>query len=126
MYNFLRKSAPDQRPRNAGGAYLNQDGTVSKRQPPKAFHREPIDRSPREVNQQFRRLTDEVVIMNYMRDGKLPVTKNITDMCPYCPFFTMCTLHEKGGNAWKSFRDKEYIVKDPYWEQLNKGKSASE
>lgn len=126
MYNFLRKSKPDERERNAGGAYLNKDGKVSKRQPPKAFLREPIDRHPREVGSILRRITDKAVIMEGMRNGTIPITKNITDMCPYCPFYTMCVLHEKGGNAWKSFRDKQYVVKDPYQEQLNKGKSAAE
>jgi hypothetical protein len=113
-YNFLRKSRPDERPRNAGGAYLNKDGQISKRQPPPAFLREFVDREPREVMQQIRRITDEVTIMNGMRDGTIPITKSVTDMCPYCPYFTMCSLHERGGNAWKEFRDAQYTVIDPY------------
>jgi hypothetical protein len=123
MYNFLRKARPDERPRNRGGAYLNKDGTVSKRQPPAAFHREPIDRSPREVQQQLRRLTDEVMIMNKMRSGELPVTKTVTYECPYCPFFDMCVLHERGGRAWEQFRDKAYTIEDPYKDHR---KSAAE
>jgi hypothetical protein len=64
-----------------------------------------------------------MLMMNMMRTGELPVTKTITDMCPYCPFFTMCKLHERGGNAWKEFRDSEFAVVDPYVEHR---KSAAE
>jgi hypothetical protein len=126
MYNFLRKSKPDERERNTGGAYLNKDGSVSKRQPPAAFHREAVDRQPREVGNILRRITDKAVVMQGMREGWIPITKNITDMCPYCPFYTMCLLHERGGKAWQHFRDQNFIQKDPYYEQLDKGKSAAE
>jgi hypothetical protein len=61
--------------------------------------------------------------MNKMRSGELPVTKTTNDMCPYCPFFTMCVLHEQGGNAWKEFRDKQYTRVNPYEDMR---KSASE
>jgi hypothetical protein len=115
QYNFLRKSKPDPRPRNAGGAYLNKDGSISKVQPPPAFVRpEPIERSPREVNRQVERIADEVSIMNKMRTGELPVTKNTGIHCVRCPFFDMCVLHEKGGAAWKEFRDAEFARHDPY------------
>jgi Zierdtviridae exonuclease len=123
LYNFMRKSFPDERERNAQGAYLNKNGDVSKRQPAKAFLREIVDRTPREVSQQIRRLRDEMNMMNAMREGRIPVTKTITDMCPYCPFFTMCKLHERGGNAWKEFRDASFTVADPYVEHR---KSAAE
>jgi len=126
MYNFLRKSYPDERETDAGGAALNKDGRRSKRQPPKRYVREPIDRRPREVANILRRLTDKAEIMNGLRAGNIPLTKNITDMCPYCPFSTMCELHEKGGSAWERYRDQTYRREDPYHEQLNKGKSAAE
>jgi hypothetical protein len=113
-YNFLRKSRPDPREHDARGQYLNKDGTVSKKQPPPAFLREFVDRTPREVKSQLRRLTDEVDIMNRMRSGEIAVTKTVTNMCPNCPFFTMCVLHEHGGNAWKEFRDSHYTVINPY------------
>jgi hypothetical protein len=122
-YNFLRKSMPDLRPRNAQGLALNKDDSVSKRQPAPPFLREFVDRTPREVNQQIRRLTDEVTIMNKMRSGELPITKTVTDMCPYCPFFTMCVLHERGGNAYKEFMAAQYTVTNPYEDMR---KSASE
>ena len=112
-YNFLRKSRPDTRERDERGAYLNKNGEVSKRQPAKAFVREFVDRSPREVNSQMRRLANEVFVMNKVRNGELPVNKVTNDMCPYCPFFTMCTMHERGGSAWKEYRDAMYTVSEP-------------
>jgi Zierdtviridae exonuclease len=113
-YNFLRKSKPDLRERDPHGRYLNKNGEVSKRQGSPAFIREFVDRTPREVNQQIRRIADEVTIMNKMRSGELPITKSITDMCPYCPFYAMCLLHERGGTAWKDYRDAQYTVVNPY------------
>jgi hypothetical protein len=122
-YNFLRKSMPDLRERDSEGRFLNKNQTVSKRQPVPPFLREFVDRTPREVKQQLLRITDEVSIMNKMRSGELPVTKTVNDMCPYCPFFRMCVLHERGGNAWKEFRDAQFAVWDPYEDMR---KSASE
>ena len=113
-YNFLRKSRPDLRERNNQGAYLNKNGEPSKRQPPPAFLREFVDRTPREVNQQIRRIADEVNIMTKMRTGELPVTKSITDMCPYCPFYTMCLMHERGGNSWRDYMRAQFTVVNPY------------
>jgi Zierdtviridae exonuclease len=115
QYNFLRKAKPDPRPRNAGGAYLNQDGSVSKKQPPDNFVRpDPIERSPREVGSQIARIADEVGVMNKIRTGELPILKNTGIHCVRCPFFMMCTLHEKGGAAWMEFRDAEFAKRDPY------------
>ena len=113
LYNFLRKALPDTRKRDHAGRYLNKDGRVSKVQPAKRFVREPVDRSPREVGSQMRRLADEVFIMNKVRSGELPVTKVINDMCTYCPFFTMCTMHERGGKSWMEYRDAMYIKAGP-------------
>jgi hypothetical protein len=123
LYNYLRKAMPDERPMNDDGLYLNKDGSVSKNQPKPLFHREVIDRKPREVSAQFRRIRDEVRIMNKMRTGELPVIKNTSWDCPRCPFFNMCVLHEKGGKAWEEFRDLNYIKYDPYQDHR---KSAAE
>lgn len=112
-YNFLRKSKPDPRQRNSRGAYLNKDGNISKVQPAKPFLREFVDRGPREVRSQITRITDEIVIMNKVRSGELPVTKVVNDMCPYCPFYAMCVMHERGGIAWEEFRDAKYSKRPP-------------
>jgi hypothetical protein len=113
MYNFLRKAMPDTRERDYAGRYLNKDGGVSKSQGSRRFLREFVDRTPREVNNQLRKIADKVYIMNKVRNGELPVTKVETDMCPYCPFFTPCTMHERGGSAWKEYLRAMYTVSEP-------------
>jgi hypothetical protein len=115
LYNFLRKSKPDPRPRNSGGAYLNQDGTVSKRQPSERFSREIVERSQSELHSQMMRLADEVAVMEAMRTGVIPVTKNTTRDCArFCDFFDMCTLHERGGSSWKTIMKSDFVQVDPY------------
>ena len=115
QYNFLRKAKGDERPRDEGGAYLNQDGSVSKRQPvPRYVRPEPVERHPEEQLIQFERLSDEVAAMNAIRDGTLKPWKNTTKDCPWCPFFTMCQLHERGGETWKEVAEANFVVQDPY------------
>lgn len=114
MYNFLRKAMPDTRQRNREGMYLNQDGSISKKQPSAYFHREPVFRFPRERATQFKRIADESLEMQMVRRGELPVTKNPTRDCPHdCSFFTMCQLQESGDD-WEDYRDAIYKVEDPY------------
>lgn len=113
-YNFLRKAMPDERPRDATGAYLNKDGSVSKRQPAPYFIRENPERFPDEQATQVERLTNEVKWMNAIRDGSLPVIKSTTKDCPFCPFFDMCVLHERGGDDWQELMRAEYVQRNPY------------
>lgn len=114
VYNFLRKAMPDDRPQNEQGEYLNQDGGVSKRQPPPRFVRYYVERSPKEHVSQLRRLGDEVEVMNAMREGRIPVIKNTNRDCTYCEFFQMCILHERGGNDWERIARSSYDISDPY------------
>lgn len=123
LYNFLRKAAEDDRPMNKEGLYLNKDGSVSKQQPGPVFHREPISRNRREVQQQFRRMRDEVTIMNKMRTGELPVIKNTAWDCPRCPFYNMCVLDEKNPRAARELMGQNFTKYDPYADHR---KSASE
>jgi hypothetical protein len=113
IYNYLRKSYPDERPQNERGEYLNQDGSVSKRQPPAKFLREVIERGPNEHLTQMQRLVDEVEIMNGMRTGDIPLIKNTSWECTWCPFFVMCKVHERGGD-WQEIARSSYIQQDPY------------
>jgi hypothetical protein len=117
QYNFLRKCRQDQRPQNEIGQYLNKDGSVSKKQPPPAFVRDIIERSPPERRTQMNRLADEVAVMNAIRQGVIPVTKSTTKDCIFCDFFAMCRLHERGGEAWKSVMKSDFEVTDPYEDQ---------
>ena len=115
-YNFLRKSMGDDRERDEGGRYLNKDGTVSKRQPQPLFVRHPVERTPGEVRSQLERLEKQVIWMNAMRMGDMPVVKHTTKDCPWCPFFDMCKAHEHGNDSWLELADSMYLVKDPYLE----------
>jgi hypothetical protein len=123
LYNFIRKAIPDKRPMNKHGLYLNKDNSVSKQQPKPIFHREVIDRNPREVNRQFNRMRDEVTLMNKMKSGELPVIKNTAWDCPRCPFWTLCVLDEKNPRAAKEFMELKYRYEDPYKDHR---KSAAE
>jgi hypothetical protein len=114
IYNFLRKAFPDERPQNAEGLRLNKDNSISKKQPARLFHREPMDRSPKEQATQLSRIADEIAVMNAVRDGTIPITKTPTKDCPRCPFWVPCTLHERGSEAYKSVLKSNYRVIDPY------------
>jgi hypothetical protein len=122
-YNFLRKSMPDDRPRDESGAYLNKDGTVSKKQPPPYFVRHAVERTAAERRSQMERLAGEVAHMNAVRRGDLPVTKSTTKDCTLCPFFTMCKIHERGGKAWEHIMRADYDQIYPY-ERYNKSAAA--
>lgn len=113
-YNFLRKGLPDPRERDAHGRYLNKDGSISKVQPKPLFHREPVERGPREQHTQLARIQNEMIRMKRLDDGKDERIKSIRYDCPWCPFFDMCELHEKGNRAWMRYRDSMYHVEDPY------------
>jgi hypothetical protein len=114
IYNFMRKAMPDDRPKNEDGLYLNQNGSISKKQPPPRYIREVIERTPLEQQTQLERIADEVAVMNAVRDGTIPVTKTPTKDCPRCPFFTPCVLHERGRESYQTILRNNYIQADPY------------
>lgn len=114
MYNYLRKSKADLRPRNAQGLALNKDMTISKRQPPQRYLRHLVERSPGERQSQVFRLADEVSWMNAMLRGDMPVTKSTSKECTFCPFFTMCKVHERGGEAWKQIARIDFVKGEPF------------
>lgn len=115
LYNYLRKAKPDDRPQNELGHYLNKNGSVSLRQPKSAFHREVIERNEGEVQSQLRRVADDARWMRAVETGRAPLIKNTNFNCPYCPFFDMCILDEKGNQrAVKTLKKTAYIQIDPY------------
>jgi PD-(D/E)XK nuclease superfamily len=129
QYNFLRKALPDDRPEDEQGHKLNKDGEVSKRQPPPLFVRpDPILRSPAEMRRQLERMAEEVSIMDLARSGAIPITKSRTRDCPYCDYWDMCLLSDRGDNSWKEIMRASYTVKDPYADirEGNPIKSAAE
>jgi len=116
MYNFLRKSLPDDRPVNELGESLNKDGSVSKKQPAIAFVRTPVERAPSEVRTQMARMADEIAVMNAMREGVIPVIKTPTKMCPrMCEFWDLCGLHERGSTrAVEAMKRSTFSTEDPF------------
>lgn len=90
-------------------------GEVSKSQPPALFLRpEPVRRNAGEIATQLSRIADEVLWMNAIRAGTLPVTKTPTRDCPRCPFWGPCTLHEQGSDSYLTLLRSNYIQEDPY------------
>ncbi len=123
MYNYLRKAMPDLRPRDEDGLALNQDGSVSKRQDTQRFMRTPVWRSVRQRKQTHDAIVSEIQLMMLYRNGTLKVTKTPTRDCPYCPFFSMCQLHETDAD-WQEFMEAMYIRRDPYQDHRMAIKSA--
>jgi hypothetical protein len=117
LYTFLRKALKDQRPRDEFGQSLNQDGTVSKKQPAKNFARFPIYRDRADREMMHRRVTAEAAEMEMVRRGDLAVIKNPGPLympnCRGCSFKDMCELHETGSD-WEAMRDATMKTWDPY------------
>lgn len=115
MYNFLRKAMPDEREQNEDGQYLNKNGTVSKNQPAPLFVREPVDRTKRQRATQLRRIQNEALRMDRLREDPDRLTKNPTRDCQWdCDLYDLCLLHENGTDDWEEFRDAMFNVRDPY------------
>lgn len=113
-YNFIKKQKADQRPENELGQKLNKNGSVSKRQPRDPLQRIFVPRNAHERNEQIKRVGAEVLWMNAVRKGTLPLIKTPTDSCPWdCDFFDLCEVHEAGGD-WQGFIDAAFHVQDPY------------
>jgi hypothetical protein len=126
MYNYLRKSKPDDRPRDAQGRALNQDGSVSKRQDTQRLWRHPVWRSIGQRKRMKESIIATVEQMQAMRSGQLKVTKTPTMDCSWdCPFFQMCQLHESDDD-WREFRDAMFHQRDPYTDHRAIIKSAGD
>jgi hypothetical protein len=114
LYNFLRKSLPDDRPVNDEGYSLNKNGSVSKNQPAKLFARHEVWRSQRHRVRTLEQIKAEVELMQMYRNRQLKITKTPTKDCAWdCDFYRMCQLHESGDD-WTEYRDAMYSVRDPY------------
>jgi len=89
-------------------------GERSKVQPGPLFVRETVNRTAAERRTQLRRIQDEAVQMQLLRDGTVTPTKNPTKDCSWdCDFYAMCELQERGGD-WEDFKRIAYRVADPY------------
>lgn len=116
-YNFLRKGLPDERPEDAQGHKLNQDGTVSKNQPSKLFHREPVMRDEPGRRIQYARIIAEAKEMREVRRDPSRAYKDPGPLymphCTGCGYKDMCMLHEVGAD-WEAMRDGTMTSWEPY------------
>jgi PD-(D/E)XK nuclease superfamily len=89
-------------------------GERSKVQSKPLFERHTVTRTSPEQRSQLRRIQDEAVQMQLVRDGTVAPTKNPTNDCSWdCDFFAMCELQDRGGE-WEDFKRIAYRVADPY------------
>lgn len=121
MYNFARKALPDERPTNEKGQALNQNGTVSKRQPSPTFLRFPVTLSNKAKRVALLRLRMEATLITMLtkslRRGDIQpdvIPKTPHSSCPkLCPYFAMCVVEEQGGDH-ESMRRNLFIRQNPY------------
>jgi hypothetical protein len=115
MYNFLKKAEPDDRPMDEQGRRLNQNGTISKRQPKPNFLREPVERTRAERRTMIKRIQNEAMWMDAARKRPDTLFKTPTFNCSWdCSFYDMCTLHENGTEDWREYAKAVFKVQDPY------------
>jgi hypothetical protein len=116
LYNHLRKAAPDPRPRDAKGFALNQDGSISKRQPAQYFVRTPIYRDWNDRENAREQIMAEYTEMEMVRKGELEVYRNQSQFtCPGCWAYDICEIAEMGGDS-EEFKIMTTKSWDPYAE----------
>ena len=121
LYNFLRKALTDERPQNPAGKYLNQDGSVSKRQPSPLFIRHPVTMTKKAKMITLERVRGETLEITQktleLRTGYLhPDRLNKTphkSCAKTCNFFTMCVAEEEGSDI-SSMESTMYKRQNPY------------
>lgn len=114
MVNYLRRARKDDRPRNEMGQSLNKDGSVSKKQQAKVFHREPTWRTMDDRERVRRRAMNDWREMEMVKEGRLANDKSPSIFnCPSCPWLDACELHETGSD-WEFFLDRTTEGYDPY------------
>jgi len=119
LYNLMRKALPDDRPflvENRQRFYLNQNGSISKRQPKEFFKRIPVFRDAYDGQMVRNRAVVDFKRMQMFRSGDLEITKHPgANTCPMCAFRDACELHETGGD-WEEYLRMTTKTWDPYAE----------
>lgn len=120
MYNFLRKTLPDERPTNADGKYLNKNGSVSARQPGRQFLRHPVTLTRAAKLRTLQMVGMDAAEISFMtrqiREGYPPHLLPITPdkSCPrFCDYFDLCVATEQGSDT-QSMEETIFMVRDPY------------
>ena len=100
LFNIIRKGMPDDRPQNEQGLFLNNDGSISKRQPAPYFARPPIYRDFNERENARQRVFEEFADVEAVRnDPESRAYKNPGQFtCPSCWALDICELHEIGAD----------------------------
>jgi hypothetical protein len=121
MYNFLRKQLPDLRKENAKGEKLNQNGSVSKKQPAPFFLRYPLTLTKQQKRRILTRVSRETyeiqTVTTALKTGHLELDdlkKTGHWSCPkHCEFWKMCVAHERGSDI-RTMEKSMFIRQDPY------------
>jgi hypothetical protein len=114
VFNFLNKSMRDKRNTDASGRALNKDGTVSKVQPAKRFHREPVYRFDNCRPQVMGRAIAHLKELQQARAGNVAILKAADKFtCKFCSYRDVCELHETGQDFGMLLRHS-YSQWDPY------------
>lgn len=88
-------------------------GERSKLQPSPLFVRHMVPRTRTERATQLRRIQDEAVHIQVVRDGLLPIRKTPGKHCAWCDFSNMCELQDRGGN-WQDYKRLMFKARDVY------------
>lgn len=88
-------------------------GDISKRQGTRHFAREFVPFTRRQKMRQIKRIGEDMVQMNMVRDGQLAVMKSPADHCAWCQFRELCELDEIGGDT-EEFKQMVFNKTDPY------------
>lgn len=121
MYNFLRKALPDERPTDREGKYLNKNGSVSAKQPPPYFLRQPVLLTRKAKLVSLRRIQVETslvaAITNGLKDKTIDpnlIPKTPHNSCPrFCQFFAICVAEEEGTDI-RDMTKAMFTVQNPY------------
>lgn len=115
LYDFLKKSLPDERPVNDKGYYLNQNGSVSKQQPGPLFHRETVFRDSASTAHVKRRIYEDAKEIGQLRSGTMAIKKSPDRfICIGCQFIDVCELHEVNAPGWEEYLKVQYERYNPY------------
>lgn len=119
-YNRSAKNiSVDDRPEDDQGRKLNNDGSVSKRQPAERFLRSPVYRTAEDRGRLDKRFQQVAKEMRLVRNRKLPVYKNPDRHCNWCAFRDTCEIHETGGD-YKTVLLSTTKKWDPYQDHRKK------
>ena len=88
-------------------------GDISKVQPTPLMMRHPVPRTNKEKNRQLDHLTNDVIVMDAVRNKLIPVLKAPSDRCTWCDFFLLCKVDESKGDT-EMYKKRMFKSKDPY------------